>query len=233
MRVWNTQVSCASSRLQKTSVAADSGALTSALPTSQTKTHLSTTVGHIDFVKAVCVVESLNVLVTGSSDKDIRIWDLSPLDRLDIEELTSRGTDASVENETEMPPQPERVGAAPPPAVPLRPLPCLLALKAHIRPVELLASYPLLEPLPDGVDDDEVDVSTRRRTGRVALVSADSMGALKIWELWRDDSGALRGELRVEARQHEGGIYDLHVSPEGEMWTGALLRPAKFRSLRH
>jgi hypothetical protein len=34
--------------------------------------------------------------------------------------------------------------------------------------------------LPDGVADDEVDVSLRERTGRFALVSADSMGALKV-----------------------------------------------------
>jgi hypothetical protein len=33
-------------------------------------------------------------------------------------------------------------------------LPCLLALKAHTRPIEVLASYPLLRELPDGVADD-------------------------------------------------------------------------------
>ena len=43
---------------------------------SQTKTHLSTTLAHIDFVKALIVIPSLKLLVTGSSDKDLRIWDL-------------------------------------------------------------------------------------------------------------------------------------------------------------
>ncbi|KWU44084.1 WD40 repeat-like protein [Rhodotorula sp. JG-1b] len=181
----------------------------------QTKALLSTTVGHLDFVKAVHVIPDLSVLVTASSDKDIRVWDLAALDNFDFASLTSTGVD---EGETPAP----RQGAAPPPARPLRPLPCLLALKAHTRPIEVLASYPLLRELPDGVADDEVDVSLRERTGRIALVSADSMGALKIWEIWREEGQELKGELRSEVRQHEGGIYDLALSRDGEMWTASV-----------
>ncbi|GAA5950860.1 hypothetical protein JCM8115_004993 [Rhodotorula mucilaginosa] len=182
----------------------------------QTKALLSTTVGHLDFVKAVHVIPDLCVLVTASSDKDIRVWDLAALDSFDFASLL-----ASTGVEPDPTATAPRQGAAPPPARPLRPLPCLLALKAHTRPIEVLASYPLLRELPDGVADDEVDVSLRERTGRFALVSADSMGALKVWELWREGSG-LKGELRCEVRQHEGGIYDLALSRDGEMWTASV-----------
>ena len=200
-----------------------SRALTRTAAVAQTKALLSTTVGHLDFVKAVHVIPDLSVLVTASSDKDIRVWDLAALDNFDFASLTSTGVD---EGETPAP----RQGAAPPPARPLRPLPCLLALKAHTRPIEVLASYPLLRELPDGVAADEVDVSLRERTGRIALVSADSMGALKVWELWREEGQELKGELRSEVRQHEGGIYDLALSRDGEMWTGAVC--LSYRPLR-
>lgn len=185
----------------------------------QTKTQLSTTVGHIDFVKTLTVIPSLKVLVTGSSDKDIRVWDLSPLDSLDIDSIAS--STPKIDEEKEATPTPQQGGAAPAPAVSLRPLSCLFALKAHTRPIEQLVSYALLEPLPEGVEADEVDVATRRRTGKVALLSADSMGAVKVWELWRDEQGTFKGELRCEVRHHELGIYDMQVGPEGELWTGA------------
>ncbi|GEM06657.1 WD repeat protein [Rhodotorula toruloides] len=186
----------------------------------QTKTHLATTVGHIDFVKTLTVITSLKILVTGSSDKDIRIWDLSPLDALDIASNVSSAPGPEEEKD-DAAPAPRPAGAAPPPAASLRPLPCLLALKAHTRPVEQLVSYPLLEPLPEGVEADEVDIATRRRTGKVALLSADSMGAVKVWELWRDERGEVKGELRCEVRHHELGIYDMQVGLDGELWTAS------------
>jgi len=43
----------------------------------QTKEVLSTTLAHSDFVKSLLVVPPLGVLVSGSSDKVVRIWDLS------------------------------------------------------------------------------------------------------------------------------------------------------------
>ncbi|BGO96973.1 WD repeat-containing protein 49 [Rhodotorula toruloides] len=186
----------------------------------QTKAHVSTNVGHIDFVKTLTVIPSLKVLVTGSSDKDIRIWDLSPLDSLDIASITSSAPRLEEEKENATP-APQQTGAAPPPASSLRPLKCLFALKAHSRPIEQFVSYPLLEPLPEGVEADEVDIATRRRTGKVALLSADSMGAVKVWELRRDERGEVKGELRCEVRHHELGIYDMQVGPEGELWTAS------------
>ncbi|GAA6000149.1 uncharacterized protein JCM10292_004007 [Rhodotorula paludigena] len=194
----------------------------------QTKTLLSTTVGHIDFVKTLVVIPLLGILVTGSSDKDIRIWDLSPLDSLDVPTLaTSAATSTSAPSDDASPnvaqPQapPPQQGAAPPPAVSLRPLPCLLALKAHTRPIEQLAFLPLSHELPAGLSEDEAEAHSREWSGRVALLSADSMGALKVWELWRDEEGTLRGELRCEVRHHELGIHDMLVGPQGELWTAS------------
>ncbi|GAA5961347.1 hypothetical protein JCM21900_004491 [Sporobolomyces salmonicolor] len=184
----------------------------------QTKTHLSTTIAHNDFVKALVVIPSLKVLVTGSSDKDLRVWDLAPLDSWDFASLatSTSGTSTPAEDNSEPTPPPQlRAGAAPPAAVSHRPLSCLLALKAHTRPIEQLAYYDLLE----SADDD--DEQPRKKTGRTALLSADSMGALKIWELWREESGAMKGELRCQTRPHELAIYDMVVGEEGELWTAS------------
>ncbi|GAA5852558.1 hypothetical protein JCM8547_002542 [Rhodosporidiobolus lusitaniae] len=179
----------------------------------QTKQCISTTVGHLDFVKTVHVIPALHILLTGSSDKDLRVWDLSSLDTL----FSSSSALSPASSST---PERPHEGAAPPPATPLNPLPCLLALKAHTRPLECLASYPLYAPLPSGTNEDDVDLSDRERTGHSGVVSADSMGAVKVWELWRED-GKVEGELRCEVRDHEMGIWDLKVGPEGELWTAS------------
>jgi len=185
----------------------------------QTKTLLSTTVGHIDFVKTLLVLPSLNLLVTGSSDKDIRLWDLSPLDDLDIPALASAPV-ASTSTAPDAVPPPQQTGAAPPPAVALRPLPCLCALKGHLRPIEQLVAYPVLRALPLGLSEDEAEVHPREETGALALVSADSMGAVKVWEISRTREGAVKGELRCEVREHELGVYDMSLGEDG-LWTGA------------
>ncbi|GAA6008542.1 hypothetical protein JCM10207_007153 [Rhodosporidiobolus poonsookiae] len=182
----------------------------------ETKTHLSTTLAHIDFVKTLHVIPELALLVSGSSDKDLRLWDLFSLDALAASSLSSSAPLPSTADS----PVP-REGAAPPPATALHPLPCAVALKAHTRPIECLASYALLEPLGPGQAEDDVDVRDRKRTGRWALVSADSMGAVKVWEVWREGGagGAVKSELRGESRQHEAGIWDVQLGPEGELWT--------------
>ncbi|GAA6057544.1 hypothetical protein JCM3770_000576 [Rhodotorula araucariae] len=194
----------------------------------QTKTLLSTTVGHIDFVKTLLVVPALNVLVTGSSDKDVRVWDLAPLDALDIPQLVASSSAESAADEP-IPPTEKREGAAPPPARPLRPLACLCALKAHTRPIEQLASYAVLHPLPAGLSEDEAEQHAREETGAVALLSADSMGALKVWELRRTEGG-VTGELRCEARDHELGIFDMSLGEDG-LWTASADNSALFSTL--
>ncbi|KAL8286558.1 hypothetical protein RQP46_004575 [Phenoliferia psychrophenolica] len=80
---------------------------------------------------------------------------------------------------------------------------------------------PLIETVPqEGGEDEDDDGKARATTGSVALVSVDSLGALKTWELSRDAKGELQGVLRSEIRPHEIGIYDL-VLGDGEIWTAS------------
>ncbi|KAK4704048.1 hypothetical protein P7C70_g2170, partial [Phenoliferia sp. Uapishka_3] len=189
----------------------------------QTKTHLSTTLAHTDFVKALIVIPSLQVLITGSSDKDIRVWDLSNLPSYNFDSLATDTTPEVVEAypnppSTEFNPNvPIPTGAAPPTPKSLAPLPFIFSLKGHTRPIERLAYYQVQEKGEEGQEDND---RARATTGAVAVVSADSLGALKTWELWRGKDGELRGELRSDIRPHEIGIYDLLVG-DGEIWTAS------------
>ncbi|KAF7295271.1 WD40 repeat-like protein [Mycena indigotica] len=45
-----------------------------------TKAMVSSTDAHSDFVKCLCVVQSLHLLISGSSDKIVRFWDLSKVE---------------------------------------------------------------------------------------------------------------------------------------------------------
>ncbi|GAA5938198.1 uncharacterized protein JCM15063_000663 [Sporobolomyces koalae] len=172
----------------------------------RTKACLSTTVGHTDFIKTVSVIPELDVLVTGSSDKDLRVWDLSHLD--DLENPSP--------NDAVPAPEPPRAGAAPPLAVAKNPLPLLISLKSHTRPIERLASFAITtSPINEGDD-------MGGKTGKIGLVSADSMGVLKIWQLERDAvNGSFAGVEQCSVKHHELAIYDLVLGPEGEMWTAS------------
>ncbi|KAI5479064.1 WD repeat protein [Pseudohyphozyma bogoriensis] len=165
-------------------------------------------------ITSLVVIPELDVVLTGSSDRDIRVWDLKPLASLPLPSATSSKPepDSSASTEpvsTDAPaPAPARVGAAPLPAQALAPLPLLCSLKAHTRPVEQLASYRI--PNENG------------SVGSYGIVSVDSLGALKTWEVWRGEDGVVRGELRTERRDHEIGIYSLLVNEyEGEIWTAS------------
>ena len=113
-------------------------------------------------------------------------------------------------------------GAAPPVAQPLSPLPFLLALKSHTRPIERLTSF----AIPFSANSE----STGNDPNRVGLISVDSMGAMKIWEISREGEKVV-GVLRSEGRPHENGIFDLVVG-EGEIWTGSFFDPL-FRFSSH
>lgn len=130
------------------------------------------------------------------------MWDVTSLSSVDFDALA---VSDSAEPAVEEP----RTGAAPPAAKSSSPLSVALVLKGHTRPIERLASYAI-----SNADGDP--------TGRIALLSADSLGMLKTWEVWRDEEGKVRGELRSEARLHDIGIYDLVVG-DGEIWTGGCL----------
>lgn len=211
------------------------GCISDQLDSRQTKTHLSTTLAHTDFIKALTVVPSLKILVTASSDKDIRIWDLTTLETRDLTALVSLPTLANDPESVEPTTTPGEnegkgslshinipTGAAPPVAKSLDPLPFLLALKSHTRPIERLSSFPI--PYPAHSE------STGNDPKRMGLISVDSMGAMKIWELTRSAEGKVDGILRNECRLHENGIFDLIVG-EGEIWTGSSFSPCMILSL--
>ncbi|KAM0788149.1 hypothetical protein ACM66B_001313 [Microbotryomycetes sp. NB124-2] len=185
----------------------------------RTRKLLSTTVGHVDFVKAVLVISALRIAISGSSDRDLRIWDLSRFDDQSWQQdssSTSDKDDAELE-EPDAPAAEPQIGAAPPAAVSNSPLDLLAVLKGHSRPIERLASYPLTKQSAPSAGDSD---SEPEPNGRFALFSADSMGALKTWELWRDEQDKLHAELRSEVRDHEIGIYDIVVG-DGEIWTAS------------
>ncbi|GAA5831537.1 hypothetical protein JCM3766R1_001795 [Sporobolomyces carnicolor] len=190
----------------------------------QTKAVISTTVAHTDFIKTLVVIPELDVLVTGSSDKDLRIWDLSTLDAVDYSNLASpapapvgatvgEGATSTSQEEVKKP----QGGAAPPAAISQNPLPLLTSLKSHTRPIERLAYFSILSGSDESGGQPEGD-----RTGKTGLVSTDSMGVLKVWELGKKGQNSLEGVERCSVRHHELAIYDLVVSAEnGEIWTAS------------
>ncbi|KAM0754845.1 WD40 repeat-like protein [Meredithblackwellia eburnea MCA 4105] len=184
----------------------------------QTKSPISTTIAHTDFVKSLIVIPSLDIVVSGSSDKDIRVWDLSHLSStvdfssLQLQPSTLVPADAAPET------APSGTGAAPPSAKAVNPLPFLLSLKGHTRPIERLAYYQV-QIASDSTGKDDADGQSRLTNGHVVLLSVDSLGTLKTWELWREGN-EVKGGLRTESRPHEIGIYDIVVG-EGEIWTAS------------
>lgn len=204
--------------------------LTVALCCEQTKTCISTTVAHMDFIKTVLVIPELDALVTGSSDKDLRIWDLSSLDSFDYSTLSSSASSTTTTTNSE---QPEVKsgggGAAPPSAISNNPLPLFSSLKSHTRPIERLAYFPITTSTPPKEGDGESE-----KTGKIGLVSTDSMGVLKIWELEKvngtNGRATVKGIERSSVRHHELAIYDLLVGSEaGEIWTGNKSNPFENR----
>ncbi|GAA5834017.1 hypothetical protein JCM5353_008611 [Sporobolomyces roseus] len=182
----------------------------------QTKQSISTTVAHIDFIKTLVVIPDFDILVTASSDRDIRIWDLSSLDSFDFSTLLPATTQPTKEPQLVPTESAPKQGAAPPSAVAQAPLPLLLILKSHTRPIEQLAYF----PGPSSSSSDAPPL-----TDKFGLISADSMGVLKVWELTRDAAGGegkgLKGTEKSSVRHHELAIYDLIIGSEGEIWTAS------------
>lgn len=176
------------------------------------------------------MIPSLKLLVTGSSDKDIRLWDLTPLESRDLTALIAAPSSTlTVEDDLLEPlsisspasllaPIPIPTGAAPPIPKSRDPVPVLMTLKSHIRPPERFASYSI--PLPSSPDQSENDDAILVDSGHIALISTDGLGQIKTWELWRDEEGHIRAELRSDFRPHENGVYDLVIG-DGEIWTGS------------
>ncbi|GAA5946521.1 hypothetical protein JCM3765_000277 [Sporobolomyces pararoseus] len=186
----------------------------------QTKSAISTTIAHVDFIKTLLVIPELDVLVTGSSDKDLRIWDLSALDSFDFNSLPSLATSTTPKPSAEENPEQKRSGAAPPSAVSSNPLALVASLKSHTRPIERLAYFPIT------TSNQSENEGEAEKTGKFGLVSTDSMGVMKVWELSTTTSEngkkGISGKELCSVRYHELAIYDLVISAEtGEIWTAS------------
>lgn len=189
-----------------------------------------TQAAHNDFVKCLHVLPSLKVLVSGGSDKDIRFWDLTSLDAQQSAGGSSASASAVDKVTNAIKSVAVDIGTSASSSVPAsasdnKPLRCLATPKsAQTRPIECFASSAIT--LYDKESDDHSD------TGRICLWSADSMGRICTWEVWRDGHRDHRGRgtLRVESRHtwlaHETAIYEIQMSShEGEAWTGEHFPP--------
>lgn len=131
-----------------------------------TKELISSTNAHSDFVKSLLAFPSLQLLVSSSSDKTIRFWDLSK---------------------------------------PLEPAPLAAfgSISAHSRPVECL----------DGIE---------RSEKTAVLYTADTMGIIKVWDLTFEDTSPPRwtSALRAEVDYHRTKINELIVG-NGQLWTAS------------
>ncbi|KAF9239668.1 WD40-repeat-containing domain protein [Melanogaster broomeanus] len=130
-----------------------------------TKGLISSTAAHDDFVKSLFVLPSAKLLVSSSSDKIVRFWDLT--DVVDGRPLVSVGS-----------------------------------VSAHSRPVECLTGIAHSETM-------------------VTLVTADTMGVIKIWRLEKEPGPQprWRGDLQDTLNDHRTGITDIAYGC-GQIWTG-------------
>ncbi|KAJ7756862.1 WD40-repeat-containing domain protein [Mycena maculata] len=132
----------------------------------ETKALISSTDAHSDFVKCLFVFPSLQLLVSGSSDKIVRFWDLS--DAASEKPLTSMGS-----------------------------------ISSHTRPLSCI----------DGVAISDTSA---------VLYTADSMGAVKVWDLVKESGVAPRWKsaLKAELSHHRTGINEMRFG-RGQLWTAS------------
>ncbi|KAG9318250.1 WD40-repeat-containing domain protein [Chiua virens] len=130
-----------------------------------TKGLISSTVAHDDFVKCLFVFPTARLLVSSSSDKLVRFWDLT-----DVWEgrLKTAGS-----------------------------------ISAHSRPVECLT----------GVAHSETSVT---------LMTADTMGVIKIWKLDKESgtNPRWRGDVQDTLNHHRTRITEIRYG-DGQIWTAS------------
>jgi WD40 repeat protein len=94
-----------------------------------------------------------------------------------------------------------------------KPLVCLASAKGqHTRPIEVLASFPILA---HSKDTDE-----NSPTGSIGIWSADSMGRITVWKLDRE-AQMVNFVPQHTWIAHETAIYDIKLVGESEAWTAS------------
>jgi hypothetical protein len=168
------------------------------------------------------VIPELKILLSGGSDKDLRVWDLASLEKEgwsdawnDVgKEAPATGIVAQVGEMVEQVKTSLNILQGPSNTpTPFNPLSFVKSLKGqHTRPIEAIAYY--------GVMTVEDHNGAAKPTGRYAVWSADSMGRICIWEVYRDQSG-IQASFKYTWLAHETAIYEIRMSEE-EAWTGEL-----------
>jgi WD40 repeat protein len=159
------------------------------------------------------VLPGLDILISGGSDKDVRLWDLRATQSWDFAKeaaanpVVNEDTNSTKQGQDPAP-KPSQLPVFPP-------LPFLASLRAHTRPIECLGFHRTTLP-PSKREDENEELSF---TGRLVVWSADTMGTVTMWEVWREASGEVRSKQGASWRGHETGIYDLVVG-DAEVWTG-------------
>ncbi|KAL0947369.1 hypothetical protein HGRIS_013485 [Hohenbuehelia grisea] len=129
-----------------------------------TKDIISSTDAHSDFVKALFVFPTLQLLVSAGSDKIARLWDLAH----------------------------HELG---------KPLKCVASISSHTRPVECL-------------DGQATSATT------AVLFTADTMGIIKFWELSKEDLTLWRCSPKGELNYHRTRINDI-LYGSGHLWSAS------------
>ncbi|MBW0506253.1 hypothetical protein O181_045968 [Austropuccinia psidii MF-1] len=174
----------------------------------KTQILLSSTTGHVDFVKSIEIIPNHGILASGSTDRDIRLWDLKAilrkLDWCHIDNQYSIRKEAihdtnqdqtfcnsnAIESKAafamlDLPSPLSSVINTPSlkertqwPSALYDAIACIGILKSHTRPVDILKAHPMVT-----ASEQETRVTNQTGSLHHLLISADTMGALKIWRL--------------------------------------------------
>ncbi|KAA1075779.1 hypothetical protein PGT21_026468 [Puccinia graminis f. sp. tritici] len=195
----------------------------------ETQVLLSTSTGHVDFVKSIHIISTLGLLVSGSTDRDIRLWDFkrsiesfewSEIDaqydarkRAKVEaNRTKTAHEIAAEDAIEDAPgglpnfnSPSLSTRAKWPGAMYGPMACLGTLKSHTRPIDSLNAFPTV-----CATEEETYSSRKNGTSPYLLVSADSMGTLKVW-LVPSNLQAEQAVLDSTSWPHKTSINDIQI----------------------
>ncbi|KNZ44140.1 uncharacterized protein VP01_947g7 [Puccinia sorghi] len=196
---------------------------------SQTQVLLSTSTGHVDFVKSIHIIPTLGLLVSGSTDRDIRLWGFKQSieffnwAEIDAEsqrrkraktEANRAKTEAEIAAEDAIEDVPTGLPTFNSPSLSTRAnwpaamydsMVCLGILKSHTRPIDSINSYPTV-----CVTEEETYSARQNRTAPYLLVSADSMGTLKVW-LVPSNLQAAKTVLDSTSWPHKTTINDMQI----------------------
>ncbi|KAI7956917.1 hypothetical protein MJO28_004012 [Puccinia striiformis f. sp. tritici] len=198
----------------------------------ETQVLLSTTLGHVDFVKSIHIMPTRGLLISGSTDRDIRLWDfkqsIASFNWADIDaqyharkkakieanrtksEAEIRAEDAIEDAPTGLPNfnSPSLSTRAKWPGAMYDPMACVGILKSHTRPIDTLNSHPTVCQT-----EEETYSKSNSDTSPHLLISADSMGTLKIW-LVPANLQTAQTVLDSTSWPHKTSITDIQIGCE-------------------